>query len=273
MARPEDAEADSIMIRDIEKIVPEEEALRIELPANIVRSEVLREAEVLDDLADLDILVLGSKEIFLDGREGIEVGSVDRDVLGGEEKDGLAVRGFRVNSVVGTAREGVGFALLFAGAESEDVVVGREELVPTSLAPIENFEREEVLEVLVVSEDESRIIGAFEVGTEVLESLDNGEELFVVDFVVELGRSELARVEGDWVEEAVFALGDDGAASEVGGVGLKNALNAGLEEDEDGSRGEGGFERFEGGDGGFVALERNGLLGEFGEGLGDLGVS
>ena len=46
----------------------------------------------------------------------------------------------------------------------------------------------------MVGDDSDRVGGADEPGTHITESVDNGEEFFVMDFIINFGGGEFARV-------------------------------------------------------------------------------
>jgi len=117
--------------------------------------------------------------------------------------------------------------------------------MPADLSRLENSDRGEVFDVFVVG-DKCGVGGGFKVMSPYFERLDNGEELFVVDFVVAFRGSEFARVEGDGVENiGVVGLGEDTSDGEIGGVSFNDNGTVGVKVMDDGGKGESGFESVE----------------------------
>ena len=84
--------------------------------------------------------------------------------------------------------------ILIARSIVELEVVFGEKHGPTSLTTIEEMRRHKIFEVFMVRDDSDRVGGADEPGTHITESVDNGEEFFVMDFIINFGRGEFARV-------------------------------------------------------------------------------
>ncbi|KAG6899919.1 hypothetical protein C0993_005309 [Termitomyces sp. T159_Od127] len=84
--------------------------------------------------------------------------------------------------------EGVGLGTKLAGAVVDGEVVLGKDFGPTGLAAAELLGHGEVLQVVVVQVDLDVMRSALEVGLPLLEGFNNGEELLVVDVVVELRR-------------------------------------------------------------------------------------
>lgn len=94
--------------------------------------------------------------------------------------------------IIGTTRECVWFAGLRARTVLEDVLVIGDFLRPPGLATGQDLGALEVLERCVVGEDGEGFGKTFKVVAPDLDCADDCQELFVVDFVVELGRVHLA---------------------------------------------------------------------------------
>ena len=86
---------------------------------------------------------------------------------------------------------------------ADQVVEPREVLLPMDLETHELLGGCEVLKVLVIREHEYDMSRAFQVVTPLLEGLEDGEQLFVVDLIVELCWLHAAGVECNWVDVAI----------------------------------------------------------------------
>jgi hypothetical protein len=116
--------------------------------------------------------------------------------------------------------------------------------------------------------------GTLQVSTPFLNSHDDGKHLLVVDLVVQLGGSQLARVERDRVEDVVgVGLGEDGGNGIVGCIGLECGWTVWVEVGENGSRGERGLQLAERLASGIVEGKGTVLLEEARQRASDLGVA
>ena len=81
-----------------------------------------------------------------------------------------------------------------------------------------------VLKVLVIGEHEYDMSRAFQVVTPLSEGLEDGEQLFVVDLIVELCRLHAVGVECDWVDVAIVGgdLRDDHSDRIVRSISFNN---------------------------------------------------
>jgi hypothetical protein len=70
----------------------------------------------------------------------------------------------------------------------------------------EEFRGGEVFKVLVVGNDIDHVGKSFEIRLKLLEGDEDGEELFVVNIVVELCGSHRPRVECNWMEEIIDGI-------------------------------------------------------------------
>ena len=93
-----------------------------------------------------------------------------------------------------------------------EVVESGQVLRPTNLSASELFRSGEVFEVFVIREYEHGMGGAFEVVVPLLESFEDCQELFVIDFVVKLGGLHSSGVKGNRVQVTIVGrdLGNNG---------------------------------------------------------------
>src|SRR5882724_13452380 len=107
---------------------------------------------------------------------------------------------------------------------ADQVVEPREVLQPMDLATHELLGGCKVLKVLVIGEHEYDMSRAFQVVTPLSEGLKDGEQLFVVDLIVELSRLHAVGVECDWVDVAIIGgdLRDDRSDHIVRSVSFNN---------------------------------------------------
>ena len=97
--------------------------------------------------------------------------------------------------VVRTPRQGIRLAIGHPLAVQDGVVLCNESSRPPSMPPGCSTGRGEVLQVLVIGVDPDRSSNSFDVDSPLLKRLHHSQQLLIVDRVVELRRSELARVE------------------------------------------------------------------------------
>jgi hypothetical protein len=102
---------------------------------------------------------------------------------------------FRVD--VPASSEGVRLRTEFPRTETDDEIELVEVFRPVHLTAREHLRGGEVLEIFVVCDDVNRGGGTFKIVTPGAESLEDGEELFVVRVIVQLGRGKGARVESN----------------------------------------------------------------------------
>ncbi|KAG6899368.1 hypothetical protein C0993_010854 [Termitomyces sp. T159_Od127] len=119
--------------------------------------------------------------------------------------------------------------------------------VVDGLAAAELLGHSEVLQVVVVQVDLDPMQGALKVGLLLLEGFDNGEELLVVNVVVELHRDHQAGVESNGLEliTAGVLLQKYTSDGIVEGITFEDNGEGGVEVVKDGGRGEGFFEEGE----------------------------
>ena len=149
---------------------------------------------------------------------GPEVGG-DDVLVGLEKAPGCLVRRATPLRKVLSPRQGIGDGVASSGAVDDDEVEAREELGPAGLTAGEGFGGGKVLKRLVIGVDGERRWVPFAVMAPLLETLDDRQHFLVMDLVVEFGRVELARVEGDraeWRARGGGALREDAGDGEVG---------------------------------------------------------
>src|SRR5882672_1365533 len=153
------------------------------------------------------------------------------------------------------------------------VVEPRQVFRPAHLPTRELLGGGEVLEVLVIGQYEDHMCRALQIVAPLPESLEYGEELLVIDLVVELGRLHAAGVERDRVNVTILGrdLGDDCCNRIIGSVSFNNNWIIRVEMCQDGCRGEGVFEGFERLHMIGTPGERGVLAGETNEGDDDVG--
>ena len=74
----------------------------------------------------------------------------------------------------------------------EDEIVAGQKFSPTGLTMVQDFDRHEDFQVLVIRANSDRILRSFEVVTPVLEAFDNGEHFSVMDIVIAFLRNALS---------------------------------------------------------------------------------
>jgi hypothetical protein len=134
---------------------------------------------------------------------------------------------------------------------------------------------EEVLEGVMVGVD-SEALAAFQVMSEDLDGVDDGEKLLLMNRIILLSRGQLARLIANRLWTLALILKQDSADANAGSISveLKGGIRSRMGNDEDGSREEGCFEAVEGVDCSLRELggEGNGSLGEVSESGGKLCV-
>ncbi|KAG6876283.1 hypothetical protein C0993_004460 [Termitomyces sp. T159_Od127] len=143
--------------------------------------------------------------------------------------------------------KGVGLSTKSAGVVKDGEVVLGEYFEPVSLAVAGLLDCGEVLEVVVVQVDLNLMQGALEVSPLLFEGFDNGEELFVINAIVELYGDHQVGVEGNGLELVTTEvhLEEYTGNGIVRGITFKYDGKGGVEVAEDGGRGEGFLEESE----------------------------
>ena len=104
----------------------------------------------------------------------------------------------------------------------------------------ENLRGREILKIFVIGNNIHQGGRALQVVSPGFESLENSEELLVMRVVVQLGRSECARIEGDWPNLAIRTSdGQDTGDHIVRSVGFDGDRGTRLIVSKDGSSCEG----------------------------------
>ena len=112
-------------------------------------------------------------------------------------KDGEGGKAGR--DVVGTAGKGIWFSIGGSLPVADGVVVGRQSSCPSGMSSGGSAGLGKVLQVLVICVDLDRVLRSFDVDSPLPKTFDHREELFVVDWVVQLSSCEFSRVEANQV--------------------------------------------------------------------------
>ena len=115
------------------------------------------------------------------------------------------------------------------------------------MPPGEELGRRKINQIFMVGDHVDCFGSAFEVVTPTLERFEDGQELLVVDIVIELRAGEGAGVESDWVE-FIFGSedGEDCSEGVVGGISFNDNLGVRNPMGKNRSRSESLLERPEG---------------------------
>ncbi|KIM57580.1 hypothetical protein SCLCIDRAFT_130035, partial [Scleroderma citrinum Foug A] len=118
---------------------------------------------------------------------------------------------------------------------------------PSGLPTSENLRGREILKIFVIGNNIHQGGRALQVVSPGFESLENSEELLVMHVVVQLGRGECARIEGDWPNLAIRTSdGQDTSNRIVRSVSFNGDRGARLIVSKDGSSCEGLLQPIEG---------------------------
>jgi len=148
--------------------------------------------------------------------------------------------GERVKSMIGAARESIGYNIGNTFHIMQGVVKLSQVLTPPCLSRVEIGLLEEVDEGVVVGEDVH--MSVVHVATPHLECMHNGKHLSIMHRVVDFSRCELTGLEGKGLKPMALVLHEDGSNGKVGGVGVDAVGEGVIGENERRSRGEGGRE-------------------------------
>ncbi|KAG6894049.1 hypothetical protein C0992_007693, partial [Termitomyces sp. T32_za158] len=174
---PEDVEVNLSVVGGVDAAIPEKQLLVVREGEGLIRGivRVVTPGVVLfeycvemfqgDNHAMVESVMLG-----FEGLLGIDVGSPGQGIRLGSKSSQAVVDG---------------------------EIVFRADLGATGLATAELFSHGEVLEVVVVRVDLDMMPGSFEVGAPLLKGFNNGEELLVVDVIVEFCTDHRPGVEGN----------------------------------------------------------------------------
>ena len=168
---------------------------------------------------------------------------------------------FRID--IPSSSESIQFCAKMTRVESDDKVQLGEVLGPLHLPPGQYLSSRKILKVLMIHNNVDGIGQTFQVVPPNLESFKDGKQFLVMCVVVQLRRSESARVKGNWMNFIIFINnGEDCSESIVQGIGFHNELSIGNPMSNDRSRGKCFLERVESILTGEVKLPRNVLLSE-----------
>ena len=110
-------------------------------------------------------------------------------------KDGEGGKAGR--DVVGTAGEGIWFAIGGSLPVADGVVLGCS--CPSGMSSGGSAGLGKVLQVLVICVDLDRVLRSFDVDSPLPKTFDHREELFIIDWVIQLSSCEFSRIEADRV--------------------------------------------------------------------------
>ena len=191
-------------------------------------------------------------KLFL-SEDGLEVVRVDYSVA--------SIPPFRID--VPSSSESIQFCAETARVESDDKVELGEVLGLLRLPSGQYLGSRKILKVLMIHNNVNGIGQTFQIVPPNLESFKDGKQFLVMCVVVQLCRSESARVKGNWVNFIIFINnGEDCSESIVRGIGFHNELSIRNPMSKDRSGGKCFLERVESISTGGVKLPRNVLLGK-----------
>jgi len=185
--------------------------------------------------------------------DGLEVVRVDCGVA--------SIPPFRIDDP--SSSENIRFCVKTTRAEPNDKIELGKVLGPLHLPLDQYLGSRKILKVLMICNNIDGVGWTFQIVPPNLESFEDGQQFLVMCVVVQLRRSESARVKGNWVNFIIFINnGEDCSESIVQGIGFHNELSIGNPMGEDRSGGKCFLERVESILTGGVELPRNVLLGE-----------
>jgi hypothetical protein len=150
---------------------------------------------------------------------------------------------FRID--IRLSSESVRFAPLSSWSVLNGEIETRKVFGPASLSSSEEFCGGKVFEVLVVGNDVDHVRKSFEIRPKLLESDEDGEELIVINVIVELCGSHRLRVECNQMEEIIDGINLQEHCSNriVRSVSFDNSRAVGMEMSENGQRVELSFKK------------------------------
>jgi len=188
--------------------------------------------------------------LFL-SEDGLEVVRVDCGIA--------STPSFRID--VPLSSESIQFCAKMTRAESDDKIELGKVLRPPHLPLDQYFGSRKILKVLMIHNNIDGIGRTFQIVPPNLESFKDGKQFLVMCVIVQLRRSESARVKGNWVNFIIFINNrEDCSESIVRGISFHNELSIGNPMSKDRSRGKCFLERVENILTGGVELPRNVLL-------------
>ena len=147
--------------------------------------------------------------------------------------------------------------------ESDNKVELGEVLGLPCLPPDQYLGSRKILKVFMIHNNIDGIGQTFQIVLPNLESFKDGKQFLVMCVIVQLRRSESARVKGNWVNFIIFINnGENSSESIVQSISFHDELSIGNPMSEDRSRGECFLERVEGILTGGVKFPKNVLLNE-----------
>jgi len=185
--------------------------------------------------------------------DGFEVVRVDCGVA--------SIPPFRID--VPSSSESIRFCAEMTRTEPDDKVELEEVLRPPRLSPGQYLGSRKILKVFMIRNNVDGIGRTFQIVPPNLESFEDGQQFLVMCVVVQLRRSESARVKGNWMNFIIFINnGEDCSESIVRGIGFHNKLSIGNPMSKDRSGGKCFLERVESILIGGIELPRSVLPGE-----------
>ena len=185
--------------------------------------------------------------------DGFEVVRVDCGVA--------SIPPFRID--VPSSSESIRFCAEMTRMEPDDKIELGKVLGLPRLPPGQYLGSRKILKVLMIRNNIDGVGWTFQIVPPNLESLKDGKQFLVMCVVVQLRRSESARVKGNWMNFIIFINnGEDCSESIVRDISFHNELSIGNPMSEDRSRGKCFLERVESILTGGAELPRNILPGE-----------
>ena len=186
-------------------------------------------------------------------KDGLEVVRVDCGVA--------SIPPFRID--IPSSSESIRFCAETTRAEPNDKIELGKVLGPLRLPLGQYLGSRKILKVLMICNNVHGVGQTFQIIPPNLESFKDGKQFLVMCVVVQLRRSESARVKGNWVNFIIFINnGEDCSESIVRGISFHNELSIGNLISKNRSEGKCFLERVESILTGGVEFPRNVLLGE-----------
>jgi len=199
-----------------------------------------------------DYSLYGGYKLFL-SEDGLEVMRVDCGIA--------SIPPFRID--IPSSSESIWFCAETTRAEPDDKVELEKVLRPPHLPPGQYLGSRKILKVFMIRNNVDGIGWTFQIVLPNFESFKDGKQFLVICIVVQLCRSESARVKGNWVNFIInINNGENCSKSIVQGISFHDELSIGNPMSKDRSRGKYFLERVESIYTGGVELPRNVLLGE-----------
>ena len=159
----------------------------------------------------------GGCKLFL-SEDGLEVVRVDCGIA--------SIPPFRID--VPSSSESIRFCAEMTRTEPDDKVELGKILRPPRLPLGQYLGSREILKVFMIRNNVDGIGWTFQIVPQNLESFEDGKQFLVMCVVVQLRRSESARVKGNWMNFIIFVNnGENCSESIVRGIGFYNELSIG----------------------------------------------